>query len=324
VDYEDISWHAVTDPELALRLQDMAVRAFVSMGGRGYGRIDVRSDEAGQELKFLEVNPNCGLFYPQGLYGSADFILDRVDTQTGHAQFIEDQVQVARRLWQQRQEECPMEARYVNGSWGMYALRDITEGQIIQRNEEANLRVVTKAHVLQHWSRNDKDNQQQDTVSTVSTAEGLFNTWDNFRAYCWPLSDNLFAMWQADPDQWQPLNHSCDPNAWFATEGRLNVVARRPIAAGEEICMDYATFCGYFPEMQEFTCQCQSLDCRGIITGLDIVKYPELVHRYQGHLSDYVETKVAGRGYGDSCNGSATTDPASSGSDDDLLPLEEN
>ena len=299
VDYEEISWHPVTDADLAKRLKEMAVKSFQSMEGRGYGRIDVRSDETGQHLYFLEVNPNCGLFYPEGLYGSADFILDKTNPVTGHADFLLNQVEVARRIWKRETQDKAFEARYVKGSWGLYALRPIARGQLIQRNEEANIRVVSKDYVLKKWKGVPGRTEQvtakvdnEDSSRGRSSTDALFNTWENFRAYCWPLSDNLFGMWQADPDEWQPLNHSCDPNAWYADGNGLDVVARRDIEPAEEICMDYATFVGYFPELKSFECQCKSPQCRGTITGMDIIKHPELALWYHGHMSDYVASKV--------------------------------
>ena len=43
------------------RLADLAVRAFNAVGGQGYGRVDIRLDEAADELFVLEVNANCGI-----------------------------------------------------------------------------------------------------------------------------------------------------------------------------------------------------------------------------------------------------------------------
>ena len=45
------------------------------MEGVSYGRVDIRMNDNG-DLYFLEMNPNCGIFYtPKQNYGSADFIL---------------------------------------------------------------------------------------------------------------------------------------------------------------------------------------------------------------------------------------------------------
>ncbi len=65
------------------------------------------------------------------------------------------------------------------------------------------------------------------------------------------------------------------------------MVARRFIARGEQLTMDYATFCADF--MHSFECQCGSPDCRGIIRGTDYAA--RFVERYGDHVSDYVRTK---------------------------------
>jgi len=297
VDYEEISWHPVDDRDLSRRLQDMAVRVFRACHGRGYGRIDVRSDPSGRDLYFLEINPNCGIFYPEGLYGSADFILDRTDPIQAHAQFALDQVEVARRLWKEKNRESKLlEARYDarKESWGLFALRDILPGEVIQGNEESAIQVVSKSHVLKHWIGTPHSTHSIDKKGAEcgGTTTGNMNTWDNFCSYCYPISDNLMAMWKPHPDDWKPINHSCDPNAWNEEGNGLNVVARRFIRAGEEICMDYATFCGCFPEMKSFTCHCGSNLCRGTITGTDMMDHAELVERYRNHMTDYVAGKV--------------------------------
>jgi len=66
------------------------------------------------------------------------------------------------------------------------------------------------------------------------------------------------------------LNHSCDPNAGY--DGTDAIVALRPIAAGEEIRMDYGTFSFSFDH--EFACRCGASVCRGKVTASD---WPRLV-----------------------------------------------
>ena len=96
------------------------------------------------------------------------------------------------------------------------------------------------------------------------------------------MMGDLHVLWSADPEDWRPINHSCDPNTWL--DG-LDVVARRPIAAGEELTMDYATFCG--PAMQSFACACGAAGCRGVVTGQDHL-LPEIRERYGEHVSEFV------------------------------------
>jgi hypothetical protein len=33
---------------------------------------------------------------------------------------------------------------------------------------------------------------------------------DFFRHYAYPLTDELYVLWDDDPEQWRPINHSCD------------------------------------------------------------------------------------------------------------------
>ena len=50
-----------------------------------------------------------------------------------------------------------------------------------------------------------------------------------FRRYAWPLTDEVWVTWERDPEEWKPINHACEPNAWL--EG-LDLVARRPLQRG--------------------------------------------------------------------------------------------
>jgi hypothetical protein len=74
-------------------------------------------------------------------------------------------------------------------------------------------------------------------------------------------------------------NHSCDPTLWW--DGPYTLLARREIAAGEELTSDYATSTGD----PGFTldCACGAPDlCRTTVTGEDW-RLPELVERYGDH-----------------------------------------
>ncbi len=66
--------------------------------------------------------------------------------------------------------------------------------------------------------------------------------------------------------EWNParfINHSCAPNAEvICDEGRLWVISKRPIGAGEEITFDY----GYdLEDYEDFPCQCGAASCVGYI-----------------------------------------------------------
>jgi D-alanine-D-alanine ligase len=105
-----------------------------------------------------------------------------------------------------------------------------------------------------------------------------------FTQYAYPITDEVWSMWSDDPVDWKPINHSCDPNAWLAG---LNLVARRRILRGEQITMDYATFCS--EHTQPFVCTCGAPECRGLVQGTDYLE--PFVERYGDHLSDYIRTK---------------------------------
>lgn len=65
------------------------------------------------------------------------------------------------------------------------------------------------------------------------------------------------------------INHSCEPNCGVylpAGAERLEVVARRPLAPGEEVTIDYAMF-EYAVEFMPERCLCGSPVCRGRVTG---------------------------------------------------------
>lgn len=83
-------------------------------------------------------------------------------------------------------------------------------------------------------------------------------------------------------------NHSCDPNAWLASA--FEVVARRDIAAGEEITTDYATMT--VDSDWRLRCRCGTPLCRGTVSG-DDWRIPELRARYEDHFVPWIETLPA-------------------------------
>ncbi len=70
--------------------------------------------------------------------------------------------------------------------YGMYAAMNIEAGGLIERYEEQQHVLVSKSHVDEHWN---------------ATQKLLF------RRYAYPISDEVYAMWSSDPDQWKPINH---------------------------------------------------------------------------------------------------------------------
>lgn len=248
-----------TDADLTARLQELSQRFFSGLGGVGYGRCDLRLNAQG-ELFMLEINPNCGLFYPPDAMGSADFIL--AYDPRGHRHFLDTILAAAKRRCQKNEKKwrllCQRQQNY-----GMYATQTIQAGEMVERYEEQPHILVSKRYALHHW------NEQQ-------------KAW--FHQYAYPLTDEVYVMWSHDPEQWKPLNHSCDPNTWLSG---LDLVARRTIAPGEQITIDYATFCN--ETMAPFICTCGAPNCRGEIRG-DDYRQP-FIAQYGTHVSDYVRCK---------------------------------
>lgn len=258
-DYEAMTCIQVEDDELAERLEDMSRKLFIGLNGAGYGRCDIRMNQQG-ELFMLEINPNCDVAYPLEEAGSADLIL--MHEPWGHREFFEKIIRAALKRQQRTHKNWHLALDGMS-RYGMYALEHIKTGDLIDVHEEQPHVIVSEKHVRKNWNAE----QQQ---------------W--FSEYAYPLTDEVFVSWSPDPEQWKPINHSCDPNAWL--QG-LNLVARRKIKAGEEITIDYATF--YNERMDDFVCHCGAGKCRGIIRGTD---YREsFVERYGDHVSDYVKSK---------------------------------
>lgn len=92
IEWRDLESFLVEDSALAARLRDEASRFFVALNGTGFGRCDVRVDTDGTPL-WLEINPNCGLYYPRTDPGAADLIL--LNDPAGHEGFTRQIVAAA-------------------------------------------------------------------------------------------------------------------------------------------------------------------------------------------------------------------------------------
>ena len=92
VDYEGLSSFPVEDPVLAARLRDECARFFVKLKAASFGRCDLRVDASGTPY-MLEINANCGIYYPPADYGSADICLS-IDP-AGHVGFTRQLVAAA-------------------------------------------------------------------------------------------------------------------------------------------------------------------------------------------------------------------------------------
>ena len=227
----------VDDKALEQELIDVARRIFVNHGGVGYSRMDFRLDNEGVP-NVIDANFTCSVFYPDGFYGTADYILQR--DGTGSANFLKHIVAEGIARYKASHPVYHIRNDGVSGL-GIEAVRAIAKGEIIFKGEERAQSIVTQRWVEQNWNATDKK---------------------AFAEYAYPLDDEVFILWSSEPRDWAPQNHCCDANTGYVG---LNVIALRDIAEGEELSLDYATFCN--ETAASFQCQCGASNCRGIVKG---------------------------------------------------------
>jgi hypothetical protein len=227
----------VEDPSLAAQLKSIAEQVFLSFNGVGYARMDFRMNEKG-EIFFLEINFTCSVFYAEGYEGSADYIL--MHDGVGKRGFLERIIIEGMARHQRKQKLFSIKGNSISG-YGIYAKFELPQNTLLFKGEERAQRIVTKKYVDENWDEREKL---------------------NFRRYAYPISKDTYILWDLQPEEWSPQNHSCDANCEY--QG-LNVVTNRAIKKGEELTLDYAQFLDH--TMEPFECQCGSPKCRGLIKG---------------------------------------------------------
>ncbi len=85
------------------------------------------------------------------------------------------------------------------------------------------------------------------------------------------------------------LNHSCDSNLWMIDE--VTLVARRDIATGEEITVDYALFTVQPSWILDQPCHCGTSVCRHTVTGNDWTRL-DVQQRYHLHFSPFINARI--------------------------------
>lgn len=227
-----------TDEALDMQLRSATEKIFKGFNGVGYARLDFRVNEK-NEIFFLEINFTCSVFYKDGYEGSADYILKH--DGIGQAGFLKHMIAEGISRHKRSKKSFIMKGNSIAG-YGIYANRDIKEGEVIFKGEGRSQRIITKRFVEKNWNEEEKL---------------------HFRRYAYPVSEELFILWDDDPSEWAPQNHCCNPNTAFAG---LNVLAVKNISAGEELTLDYAHFLD--ENMEPFQCKCGAKKCRGLIEGI--------------------------------------------------------
>jgi D-alanine-D-alanine ligase-like ATP-grasp enzyme len=227
----------VKDESIVSKLKAAASSIFKGFEAVGYARMDFRMEK--DEIYFLEVNFTCSVFYENGYEGSADHIL--MTDGYGQRGFLELIMREGISRHAASRKKYYLHGNSVSG-YGIYAGANISRGEIVFRGEEKAQRVVSKDHVMKNW--------EDDKIRL-------------FSEYAYPVGKDVFILWDRNPSEWAPQNHSCNANTEYIG---LDVVAMRDIKKDEELTLDYARFLG--EDMKPFECSCGSNNCRGLIRGL--------------------------------------------------------
>ena len=225
------------DVLLEQQLRTAAENIFKNFNGEGYARLDFRVNDK-NEIYFLEINFTCSVFYKDGYEGSADYIL-KFDG-TGQQEFLQHIIAEGISRYRRKQKKYVVKGNSIAG-YGLYATVDIPAGEVIFKGEGKSQRIITQKHVEENWSAADKE---------------------TFMRYAYPISKAVYILWDNDPSEWAPQNHSCDPNTAY---NGLDVIALRKINKFEELTLDYGNFLD--DSMMPFQCNCGSQKCRGLISG---------------------------------------------------------
>ena len=111
VNYDSMLAVPVADPVLDARLRDDCARFFVALKGASFGRCDVRVDRSGTPF-MLEINPNCGVYYPLADAGSADLCL--ANDPEGHVGFTRQLIRAALQRHRHRSTNAAKEALHAD------------------------------------------------------------------------------------------------------------------------------------------------------------------------------------------------------------------
>lgn len=226
------------DAKLEKDLRAAAEKIFNGFSGVGYSRMDFRVNDK-KEIYFLEINFTCSVFYEDGYEGSADYILR--NDPIGKSGFLRHIIAEGRARYEAKQKKYAVKRNGLNG-YGIFASKDIKKNEIIFKQEESTQRIVTKRYVELNW------NPEQI---------------NDFKHYAYPISDEVYILWDNDPQKWAPQNHSCDANTSY--DG-LNVIALKDLKKGEELTLDYGDLMD--ATIGSFKCTCGSINCRKTVSGI--------------------------------------------------------
>ncbi|PIU73632.1 hypothetical protein COS78_01420 [Candidatus Shapirobacteria bacterium CG06_land_8_20_14_3_00_40_12] len=102
--------------------------------------------------------------------------------------------------------------------------------------------------------------------------------------------ENLFSIEDRGDSPGYFINHSCESNLWM--KDAFTLTARKRIGIGEEITADYCLWEADENFVSKWTCNCNSPDCRKLITGKDWHNQ-DIQKKYFGHFSPLINKKIA-------------------------------
>lgn len=109
---------------------------------------------------------------------------------------------------------------------------------------------------------------------------------EQYQHYAMQVEEDFYLA-GINQDDTNYFNHSCDPN--LGLSGQMVLLAMRNIAAGQELCFDYAMTDG--SDYDEFECLCGAPNCRDVVRGSDW-QIPELWERYRGYFIPYLQRRI--------------------------------
>jgi hypothetical protein len=220
----------INDPVYPRIIETARLAYGAILQGCGYGRVDFRIDEkpgGTNDVYFLEINPNCGMFYPPSMGGDYADIMVQYDKDWDHAAFISNQITAAVK----DHKEC--------ARWWRPAV-------------DANNNFVTKA--------TGKARPGQPVFGNAADPSPVI-----LRCMVDEKSKlpGCVAVRADDKSQIIGLRHSCRPNVGVVHGTCAELVALRRIKKGDILSLDYSTIRD--PTMPSFPCKCLAPECRKTI-----------------------------------------------------------
>jgi len=125
-------------------------------------------------------------------------------------------------------------------------------------------------------------------IYSADEVDGIANVFPHFKTHPVEVYEGFYmgSISNTAIDDAERFNHSCDPN--IGVKGQIIVLARRDIAAGEELVFDYDTT-DVAPA--KFDCRCGATDCRGVVDGSGY-RSAEFRRRHHGWLSWSISERV--------------------------------